>query len=308
MNFEEFEKNIILNNTLRLKSGWEIITSKKDELKKYNINLENNYVTFNLEKINQDSLAVKKNITGIKFIYTSPEIFLLINNEQVKDKKFGFPKKLDSLFPINEFLFNVFDVIGIKLYKYNIIKDVIIENLDDIIKEIKNDKSYFIFLKKHKDDLLKYNDDELKKLRENFNSTLETFNKNCCKLIRRFNCSEINIETAHSEKKNLNEITKNTLEDIKTSIHCIQIRTHNIIKEYFIYNMRMEKLLFLEIFNFKTDEIKMEDFFYFIKLNYIYHAKKIEKLHKKIIDPAILLFNINNFIYRINLSYSTFYF
>lgn len=151
-----------MNSKQHLEILYSLIYLNED-FKKYGVQHKKNKFSFDLEKIDQTSLAVKENITGIIFIHYdektyeyNPKIFLIINDEIIYNEKFGFPKKLDLLSPIKDLLVNIFDIIGIKHYVKRIIND-------------KNNLSYYCYF-----DFFKENSNFIK-IRENIINNIQYY-------------------------------------------------------------------------------------------------------------------------------------
>lgn len=295
----DIQKIYLNKNSKLVGTSWDVLSHMMDKLKLCGIILRDYddglsfEVKFDFKKINLNSQAIKNNITRVIFaqsqqIYKTfiPEIIIIKNNE------FSEIKKLDSLFPVKDFLIHIFDIVNIKYYKEENDKNK--ENIDKIIKNFEEPclfKECFEYLKMYIDIIDKNN-----KNKEDITSDIdETFNK-FLKYYNKLNETDINLSSKENffkrlkesiqivepskniiKKKKLNETFKSILNTIKQTLDNFIFSNETLNKNFLVHNIKLEKTIFSEIFNFENEVLEIDEELNFLKCNYIYYAKKIQK-------------------------------
>lgn len=275
------------------KESWENIHSISENLIKYGIKVEKFNeknceftVALDLFKITKESKAYKHCITTVVFKSDinnyAPTCALISNGKQVYiDEIFVYEKTLDNVFPTSDFIKTVFDMIGIKLttdeYRNEEIKNK--KEILEIIKELRLSKKYEHLIEmfdnlRDFDNIAEIYEVKRINLEKSFEKSIELFHEN--------------IKTKN-DKISLSYFLKDKRQQMEYSTGLIKSILIN--KKFTINSIKAEPIIFSNIFNLvKTeDEEIIDDKFIFLRQNYIYHAKKVEKFltHCEYFNPLL---------------------
>lgn len=290
-------ENFLLNtlkNTKVINEIWNLFCYFKEPLENNGIIIKNTDVgfnfrfSFNFEKINKDSLAIKHNVNGISFSaperFFVPEVILLRDDEIVYvDEIIYNVKQLDSLFASRELLRTIFEIIGLDIFiednNYyndvdiekekkicnNILKDFEEHTTDENIEFANNFKilNHYIELSDNIIEAETSFKENFEMIKKNFIETTELVKNECPEN------SEI-----HNEEylKIIDTLKSNTLSSIKkleVKINYLKSLKSKAEENFIISTIKFEKILFSEIFNCIPENSTINDRVKFLKNNYI---------------------------------------